>query len=134
MCEAGTIPSELPLCETPRDSSSSAPDLPRSQRSAWNVRDSDGTLILRPANAGGDAGTDFTAEQAERLGRALLIVDPWEPESAVRIGRWIDEQRLRTLNVAGPSENTAPGIGDRVHGLLLEILRAKTGRRPGRRG
>src|SRR3954468_14778275 len=50
-CEAGVIPLEYPLKETPSDRSPNTPDVPRSQRTEWNVRDSDGTLVIRARGA-----------------------------------------------------------------------------------
>jgi len=44
----GRIPGRFPLVETFTERSPDAPDVPRSLRTQWNVRDSDGTLILRP--------------------------------------------------------------------------------------
>jgi len=48
VCESGTIPEYFPLKETPQERSPDAVDVPRSQRTEWNVRDSDATLIVRP--------------------------------------------------------------------------------------
>ena len=38
LCDSGLIPSEFPLQETERERSPGAPDVPRSQRTEWNVR------------------------------------------------------------------------------------------------
>lgn len=121
--ESGVIPAELPLVETPRERSPEAPAVPRSQRTEWNVRDSQATLVLRPAAiAERDPGTDWAARCAERFGRPLLEIDPWAPDAARRISRWLDRLGLETLGVGGPSEATVPGIGARVHDLLVEVL------------
>ena len=50
LCESGRIPMCFPLQETLTECSPDAPDVLRSQRSEWNVRDSDATLILRPVD------------------------------------------------------------------------------------
>src|SRR5262245_7420096 len=64
-CETGIIPLSFPLRETPRDRSPDAPEIPRSQRTQWNVRDSDATLILQPQSLEGqDPGTDWTKQCA----------------------------------------------------------------------
>src|SRR4051794_36404651 len=78
-CESGVIPAEFPLKETPNNRSPEAPDVPRSQRTEWNVRDSDGTLIIR--SAGMDAGTEWTVEFAQRYKRRLLVCDVDNPEA-----------------------------------------------------
>ncbi len=57
--EDGEIPARYPLRETP---------LPTyEQRTEWNVRDADGTLVLTRGPASG--GTALTLALAERLGR-----------------------------------------------------------------
>src|SRR4051812_22916668 len=123
MCEAGVIPPEFPLKETERDRSPAAPDIPRSQRTEWNVRDSDGTLVIRSWKASHppspeDRGTAWTMECAMRFPRPLLVCGLAEPDAAKKIQRWIAENDIATLNVAGPSESASPGIGARGYGLL----------------
>src|SRR5215468_6400246 len=44
--EDGRIPDRYPLTETPLNAAPAHPDVLNSQRTEWNVRDSDGTLIL----------------------------------------------------------------------------------------
>lgn len=122
LCEAGVIPDRFPLRETPEDRSPLAPDVPRSQRTEWNVRDSDASLILRPTSLPGDPGTDWAGQHAARLGRPVLAVDPWDPDAADRIRDWLDALEIRTLSVGGPSESTVPGIGDRVYATLSEVF------------
>lgn len=123
--EDGRIPDVFPLAETPAERSDDAPDVARSQRTAWNVRDADGTLILRPA-AGGepDPGTRWTARCAEHLGKPLLVCDPASPHDVVRAAAWIREHRIGTLNVAGPSERTAPGIGAAAERFVRDLIAA----------
>jgi nucleoside-triphosphatase THEP1 len=122
--EAGPIPDALPLKETPQERSAEAPDVPRSQRTEWNVRDADATLVLRPAGARRTSpGTDWTVRCAERLGRSLLVCDPADPEARVRIRAWLRALRVRTLNVAGPSEGEH-GIEPAARRLLLDVFGA----------
>jgi hypothetical protein len=122
--ESGPIPVDLPLAEAPRDLSSDAPDVPRSLRTEWNVRDSDATLVLRPAAAcgEGDPGTEWTLRCAAGLGRPVLVADPESPDAAERISRWIEVLRLRTLNVAGPAESKRPGIGALAERVLVRAF------------
>jgi hypothetical protein len=122
LCEAGVIPDRFPLQETPEDRSPLAPDIPRSQRTEWNIRDSDASLILRPASLAADPGTDWAARHAARLGRPMLVVDPWDQDAASRIGAWLDSLEIRTLSVGGPSEGIVPGIGDQVYAVLAGIF------------
>lgn len=120
-CEDGAIPAEFPLKETPQDRSPDAPDVPRSQRSEWNVRDSDGTLVIV---AGPDTGTEWTIECARRYGRPLLVCDVDDSKANEKIERWLTENRIEALNVAGPSERTAPRIGAKAYTLLKRVLPA----------
>ena len=122
-CESGVIPTRFPLQETPQDRSPNAPGVPRSQRTEWNVRDSDATLILRPqSTAKEDPGTDWTARCAARFGRPLLILDPEDPDAASAIRQWLNAREIQTLNVAGPSEGSVLGIGDQAYALLAEVF------------
>jgi len=105
VCEAGAIPPEFPLEETEQDRSVDAPDVPRSQRTEWNVRDSDGMLVLAggPPSYGygvagssesvresiddaatedtADPGTDWAIQCAKRYGRPLLVCDVADPDA-----------------------------------------------------
>lgn len=121
LCESGTIPAVFPLRETPQERSELAPDVPRSLRTEWNVRDSDATLILEPA-AGADPGTEVARRCAARYGRPTLDCDPEDPEAASRIVRWLKTLQIGVLNVAGPSEGSSPGIHDASYGVLVEVF------------
>jgi hypothetical protein len=121
-CEDGVIPAGFPLRETPQERSPEAPDVPRSQRTEWNVRDSDAVLILRPAALEKDAGSEWAARCAARYRRPLLACDPADAGAAARIRQWLSAPAVKVLNVAGPSERTAPGIGARVEALLRAVF------------
>ena len=121
--ENGVIPAEFPLKETPSDRSREAPELPRSQRTEWNVRDSDATLVLAPGEENRrDPGTDWTLQCARRHARPSLVCDPYDPGAGSKIRKWLNAIPISTLNVAGPSEATSPGIGDRAYILFLEVF------------
>jgi Circularly permutated YpsA SLOG family len=122
--ESGAIPEEFHLTETPRERSELALEIPRSLRTEWNVRDSDGTLILRPkALPVEDSGTDWTAASARRHLRPTFSCDPEEPGAKDRIVRWVKRSKVAALNVGGPSESTAPGIEAKVYRLLRDVFR-----------
>ena len=120
-CEAGVIPLEYPLKETPSDRSVDSPDVPRSQRTEWNVRDSDGTLVISTGDAT-TGGVEWTVECATQYERPLLICDLDDRSAKEQIERWVVRNQIRILNVAGPSESAAPGIGDRAYALLRAIF------------
>jgi hypothetical protein len=121
VCEAGHIPEDLPLVETPEDRAPDAPDVPRSMRTEWNVRDSDATLILGRPGAS-SPGTEWTLRCSARYGRPLLVCDPAEPDTAERIKAWLEALPIRVLNVAGPSEATQPGVGAEVEAVLRAVF------------
>jgi len=110
--EDGTLPPSYPLNETP--------SADYAQRTEWNVRDSDATLLLTPHPP--DGGTALTLELAERMGRPHLAVDPRDLARAREVRLWLASQRVRTLNVAGPRESRAPGTHDAAQRFLLAVL------------
>ncbi len=87
------------------------------QRTTWNVRDSDGTLILS-LRTQLEGGAKATQEIADRLGRPCLHVHPGNAESAVISEFFVEQHGIRVLNVAGPRESSQPGVGKFVSGLL----------------
>ena len=99
-----------------RETPSDQPDV----RTAWNVRDSDATLVLSLGPVDRSPGTSCTVSEAERLGRSLLVARPSQIE-AVR--EWLADLPDRcTLNVAGPRESEEPGLHDATYALLLDVL------------
>jgi hypothetical protein len=121
VCETGLIPAEFPLNETPEERSPNAPDVPRSQRTQWNVRDSDGTLVIRGA-AEEDAGSEWTIDSAARYERPLLVCDVDDPIAKGKIEQWLAANHISTLNIAGPTESRSPGIGERAYSLLRRVF------------
>lgn len=133
VCETGVIPAEFPLKETERERSPNAPDVPRSQRTEWNVRDSDGTLVIlsgktegasesEAARAENDHGTKWAIRCARRYKRPLLVCDIDDADAANKIRRWLATNAIRTLSVGGPAESTSPGIGDKAYALVIDIF------------
>jgi len=112
LAEDGPIDSRYPLTETP------TANYP--QRTEWNVRDSDATLILIRGELGG--GTRLTREIADRLDRPYLVVDLDRPPTHDEVRGWFRIHRVQVLNVAGPRETGRPGIqaaaSDYLHDLL----------------
>jgi hypothetical protein len=100
--EDGPIDPHYPLRETPSRG--------YAQRTRWNVRDSDGTLILNRGPVEG--GTAFTLRLAERSGRPFFVVqlEAAGPHAARSVAAAVDRCGIRVLNVAGPRESGRPGI------------------------
>jgi hypothetical protein len=110
--EDGPIEPRYPLRETPWWG--------YPQRTEWNVRDSDGTLILLQGRP--DRGTALTVEFARRCGRPFLVVDLAQEPDAAAVRAWVEEHRLDVLNVAGPRESSSPGIHGAAARFLREVL------------
>jgi hypothetical protein len=109
--EDGRIPSRYPLRETPRADPA--------QRTLWNVRDADATLILSPRPLRG--GTRFTRDCARRLGRPCEVRDPLA-DGPGPVRRWLLGLGPLVLNVAGPRESELPGAHAASLRWLLDLL------------
>lgn len=123
LCENGIIPEKYPLTETPCEHSAFALDIPRSLRTEWNVRDADAVLILSPLNKPLDAGTQWTAQCAATYHKNILIGDPYDAHCEKQIIQWLQSMNQPVvLNIAGPSESLAQGIGEQTRQLLSNIF------------
>jgi hypothetical protein len=110
--EDGPIDPRYPLAETPWDG--------YPQRTEWNVRDSDGTLVL--TNGPPDRGTAFTIRAAERYGNPCLVLDLAGSPSMEEVRTWARAHGVRVLNVAGPRESSSPGIHAQAAAFLMGLL------------
>jgi len=110
--EDGPIAPQYPLKETP--------SVEYEQRTEWNVRDSDGTLVLtrgRPSE-----GTALTIEVARRWGKPCLVIDLVAQGGVMPVRTWARDHGIRTLNVAGPRESRVPGIYTQARDFLRQAL------------
>ena len=115
IAEDGLIPRRYPLEETPSEK--------YSQRTTWNVRDADATLILTFGPL--DGGTELTARIAQRLAKPCVVVSlRGYPEMApVRELFYLRAGGI-VLNVAGPRESRNPGIYGRSYAFLAALFRS----------
>ncbi len=113
LAEDGPIDPGYPLVETP--------SADYAQRTEWNVRDSDGTLVVARGRPTG--GTALTMTLARRRGKPLLVVDLARDPSPEEVSRWIEARAVGTLNVAGPRESQRPGIGREAQAFLERLFR-----------
>jgi Circularly permutated YpsA SLOG family len=100
------------------------------QRTEWNVRDSDASLIL--VEAGGTAvsgGTELARASAARTGKPLLVLDVAAPEAAVRARAWLDRlltahrgETVFRLAIGGPRASEAPGIYAKARAVVAGLL------------
>jgi hypothetical protein len=109
--EDGTLPEKYILQEMP------TPDY--SKRTKQNVLDSDGTLIVSHGFlTGGSALTEFLAEEHNKpylhIDLNLLSMQ----EAVQIINQWIQSNKLKVLNVAGPRASKDPKIYQATMNLL----------------
>jgi hypothetical protein len=113
--ENGTVPSVYQLNETPAAE--------YRQRTEWNVRDSDGTLILTHGEPTG--GTALTITLADTCARPCLVIDLNASPAPETVSAWLAANHIKVLNVAGPRESGCPGIHDEAVKFLRTLLQEK---------
>lgn len=110
--EDGPLPACYPLIETPYRV--------YAQRTAWNVREAEGTLVLTRGQPTG--GTALTIERAARLAKPCLVLDLAAQPLADTVGEWAKAHHVHVLNIAGPRESQSPGIYAQAVAFLREVL------------
>ncbi len=119
--EDGVIITAYPLTETP----SADPE----ERTGRNVGDATATLVLVMGvlvEDRADAGTRHTLRVARDLGRPWRSVDlgdPLQRADVVAVTGWLEDNRVRVLNIAGPRESNAPGIYRAASAYLQDLFR-----------
>ncbi len=111
LAEDGTVPARYELTETPGSD--------YGQRTEWNVRDSDGTVILSIALTliGGSKQTAELAQQYQKP--CLHLSRQRDGEAAARKLRdFLARHQIKTLNVAGPRQSQEPEVA----GFTGEVL------------
>ena len=112
LAEDGIIDLRYPLRETPESDPA--------QRTEWNVRDSDGTLIVSLAKRL-VGGTRLTEILAERLAKPHLVLAKTDGDLSAQVEalrRFIAENGIQVLNIAGPRASGEPSVGEYVRSLL----------------
>lgn len=132
-CPRGRLAEDGPISD--RYALRETPGRRYAQRTEWNIRDSDATLVLSIA-AAPQGGTRLTRELAARLGKPVLHLsrqqlaieaqtvecgkgDAVEVELAAgRLRRFLAEYHVRILNVAGPRASQEADVAAFVDGTL----------------
>ena len=123
--EAGRIPDRYPLQETVSRN--------YTVRTEWNIRDSDGTLIIAMKTLTG--GTRLTWQLAKKHPKPCHVVHLRESaddelfsdqnsttDQCSAVVEWIRENRIRVLNVAGPRASSYPEIYTEAKQLVTAVL------------
>jgi len=113
--EDGVIPPRYHLTETPSER--------YEERTEWNVRDSDGTVILT-LSATLSGGSLRTAEMARTLGKPCLHLSALGDGDAAaeKLRRFVGDHAIRVLNVAGPRASGEPVVDHFVRTTLGAAL------------
>ena len=112
----GAIHDKYPLQET--ESSD------YSVRTEWNIRDSDGTLILNTGKLTG--GTKLTYRLVVEKDKPVFIVQLDEPYEVEDTLVWLREHKIATLNIAGPRESSQFSIYELARGYLTKLFKIIT--------
>jgi hypothetical protein len=115
LAEDGMIDGSYNLTETPSEDSA--------LRTEWNVRDSDGTVIfsISPDLSGGSAKTETFARQHRRP--CLHLSQERDGGRAVEfLSRFLADNKIEILNVAGPRRSQEPEVAEFVSEILESVL------------
>jgi hypothetical protein len=111
LAEDGPIATRYHLSETP--------DSDFAQRTEWNVRDSDATVIfsIAPTLAGGSKQTDELAQRHRKP--CLHLSRQRDGEAAARKLRdFLARHDVKILNVAGPRQSQEPEVAEFTRKIL----------------
>src|SRR5262245_10091353 len=112
LAEDGQISARYQLVETPGDA--------YAQRTEWNVRDADATVVLSVSGIL-TGGSLLTMELARRLGRPCLHVSRERDgveAAASALRAFLGAHGVRVLNVAGPRASGEPEAGAFARAVL----------------
>ena len=114
LAEDGPIPSIYALHET---ATSRYPE-----RTERNIVESDGTFIFSLTDTV-EGGTKLTADLVRRHRKPLLLISAeTKRDHAAGLRRFVAEQGIRRLNVAGPRASKEPRVGEFVKQVLEEAF------------
>ena len=110
--EDGVIPERYPVQPLPSGG--------LRKRTEWNVRHSDGTLILTCGPLTG--GSLLTRNLSLKHNKPNLVVDLTSGSPTLNVLQWLEDCGIQTLNVAGPRESICPGVYERAFRFLHDLL------------
>jgi len=115
LAEDGLVPSSYGLQETPTES--------YSERTQWNVRDSDGHLVLTWGDP--QEGTKVGVDYAVLTNKPLYIVNMEQisEDEFHNVHEWLRVNSISTLCIGGPRESLRPGVVYREsYSFLIKLL------------
>ncbi len=111
--EDGPIDARYPLRETSSTN--------YAVRTDKNVKDSDGTLVLTRLGRT-SAGTALTIKLVQKHKKPHLVKDLFVQKDLEPVRIWLEVNRIKVLNVAGPRESEVPGIYERAFDFLKDLF------------
>ena len=91
------------------------------QRTEWNVRDSDGTIVLS-ITATLSGGSKKTLELTRKHRKPYLHIHAGQTNAVDRLRTFLAENVIQTLNVAGPRESKEPSVAQFVVETLDRVF------------
>jgi hypothetical protein len=95
------------------------------ERTAYNVADSDATIVFTHTARTAGPGTHLTIRTSmmmKRPGILITLGDTPRAEAIRRIRGWLRTHKPKTLNVAGSRESKCLGLQEAVRDVLMEVL------------
>ncbi|MGO2688041.1 MAG: putative molybdenum carrier protein [Corynebacterium variabile] len=123
---------EAPGLQTDYPELRETPSPEPAQRTEWNVRDSDVTLIIDPVtdtkSSEVSPGTALTRELASSRSRPSRTLGKGDIEDTLE---WLRNQGTElTVNIAGPRESEWPGAYEASYRILGDLLRLNARSQP----
>lgn len=114
IAEDGAIDDKYPLTETTTSA--------YAQRTDWNVKHSDGTLLLSRGKL--TKGSALTLNFAKQRQKPFFVVDLSQDTTNIHLDiiSWLTQNNISVLNIAGSRESTSPGIYAQAYELLEKLL------------
>ncbi|MDX8377887.1 MAG: putative molybdenum carrier protein [Mariprofundales bacterium] len=91
------------------------------ERTRFNIRDSDATLIITPEPKNPTGGTALTVNLCVTLCKPMLIITPDYSELNLTL-QWLYTHNVARLNIAGPRESSNRGIYRLSYDVLAELF------------
>ncbi|MFQ5469944.1 MAG: putative molybdenum carrier protein [Gammaproteobacteria bacterium] len=112
LADDGPIDNRYPLQEVA--------DTDHTVRTEFNVRDSDGSLMIYRDKLHG--GTAYALEMAKRMAKPVMAVNLDDSPDPKELIKWIKQNELKTLHIGGQREDTSPGIYGISLALITQII------------
>ncbi len=82
--------------------------------------DSNGTLIIYQDEL--DEGTVLTLQYAKKNLKPVYLIKKEGKINAIEFGLWMEINKIKVLNVAGPKESRSEGMHAFAFSVLVELL------------